>query len=144
MKPVIDLYMRFEHKPEAKSRFDLAACSARHEAFVESKKGLIWCYLSGSLHHISAPPANRGDLRISNRRGDHVSSIFIPVSEKPTMGFGDYGKDAFLVKIEGNSLELYVARGMKPHIHDLFDLFTSGQLDGQIGALIDLAEARHD
>lgn len=87
-------------------------------------------YLGSVPDTFNARAQRKADNSITN--GNNLSSIYTPDLDNPTMGYGDMvgTTDAllFLFDEDYNTVEVFVARGLKNHVKGLFALFADGEL----------------
>jgi hypothetical protein len=130
---IIDCYYRFEKlNPEkSKSRYDLVFNSGIYEPVHNpNPKNEIFIYF-GSNPHIKASGTRKSNYTIS-ARNKHLTSVFIPEIEKPHLAYGDYSQDGILIILLEKSIELFVCKGKKNILQNLYDLLFDGELDSEI------------
>ena len=142
-----DIYWN-EKFPNQKSklRIDCTATTGGYnplEAF-RNKAGDLFVYISVNTY-TKAGKERKADLVLS--RGEHISSLYNPSLEFPYW-YGDMKgtKDAFILAHHnaefvnggiqaGAVIELFVARGQRNNIRQLYRMVCEGELDEEMNAL---------
>ena len=137
---ILDSYYKFEKLPNkgrGKTRRDLVAFTNHYEPLHKANKaGDVWVYLNNP-DHIQSKLGRRPEQTISNT--GHVSSVFKPDLEHPDLGYGD-SKDTtdallFVFSPDLNCLEIFIAKGKKHIMQNLFTVFVDGELDSELETL---------
>lgn len=145
-----DYYMMQELKTVKSHRFDCITSTSEYEPFEtiaqRAKVKRFFCYYTGVPDTFSVDAQRKADRIITN--GNNISSIFIPDIETPLKGYGDVvGTNdglLFLFKEDYKQFEIFVARGYKNNIHNLFNLFLDGELDNEINVIRNRAKEKSE
>ena len=113
---ILSHYYLFEKKPNSKSKsryelkFNNSVYSPLHQA---GKNDDVFIYL-GPGDRIKSKTGRKAQLAISNRLC-HISGVYFPDIDNPTMGYGDFGTDALLIRNNETmtSIQIYVAPGKR-------------------------------
>jgi len=130
---IIDCYYRFEKlNPEkSKSRYDLVYNSDIYKPVHNANsKGQVFIYF-GTNPNIKAKPNRTSNLTIT-ARDKHLTSVFIPDIEKQNLAYGDYFQDAILIILSEKTIELFICKGYKNSIQNLYNLLFDGELNQEI------------
>jgi len=136
---IIDCYYRFEKNENGKSktRFDLAAFSDTYEPLhKQNAKGEVFLYLSHTPERVTAHQKRKSDFCISTREG-YVSAVYVPDIQKPHLAFGDVRntQDAMLFMVWEKAIEIFIAKGKRNVVNNLFNLLYDGELETEIAHL---------
>jgi hypothetical protein len=108
----------------------------------------LWVYVS-SNSFTKAGQERKADLAVTGRKG-FISSIYVPDIERVSFGYGDlhHTADALLFVIngeftdahymEGSTIEVFAARGMRANVKGIFNLL----IDDDESLLSDMQELR--
>lgn len=133
----LDAYFKFERLgiTKSKTRLDLTSYSSCYDPIFNPNKGQVWIYLQ-SNDYVQGLPKKKACLSVLTKT-EHLSSIFIPDTNKPELGFGDVYRsaDAILFIIQEDSLEIFIAKGKKRIAQSLYYQLVDGELDLEIEAL---------
>lgn len=138
---ITDYYKMKEIKVVKSHRFDCTASTGEYEPFEaiaqRGRDKRFFFYYSGVPDTFSADAKRKADRAITNTNS--ISSVFIPDLDTPLIGFGDVAdtNDAllFLFGEDYKQVEVFVARGLKHNVKQLFALFVDGELDTEIEQL---------
>lgn len=123
-------------------RFDCVGSTQSYELFEQiadsSKVKRFFCYYSPNGDGaITANRKRMADMRIFNR--GNISSVYVPDLEFNHIAFGDVKNtnDAltFIFSDEGNTMELFIARGYKNNNYAIYDQVKEGELDHELNCL---------
>ena len=138
---ILDSYYRFERNEDSRSktRLDLKGFSEHYEPLhITGRKGDVFIYLYGIPEAIKADRKRLGDLSLVNKNG-YLSALFFPEVEKPNCAYGDVKntEDAMLVVLKNDKklIEVFIAKGKKNVVHNLYHLWLDGELDQEIESL---------
>lgn len=142
-----DYYKMREIKVLKSHRFDCVASTGEYEPFEaiaqRAKVKRLFFYYNDVPDTFSANAKRRTDRIITN--GDNISSVFIPDVKTPCKGYGDTrGTNdglLFLFSDDCKEMEVFVARGYRNNIKNLYSLFLDGELDEEIDELRRRAKA---
>jgi len=130
-------YYKFEKLPEQKSklRIDCTASSKSYPEFeaLRNKEGNLFVYFgdvpdrfSGNIHR----KADKAITKINN-----ISSVFVPDVTRQ-IAFGDVRgtQDALLMAFNAtySEIDVFVARGQKNNVRQLFNLFADNELEREM------------
>jgi len=130
---IIDCYYRFEklNSEKSKSRYDLVYNSDIYEPVHNpNSKGQVFIYF-GINPHIKAKSNRTSNLTIT-ARDKHLTSVFIPEIGKSNLAYGDYSQDAILIILSEKTIELFICKGYKNSIQNLYNLLFDGELNQEI------------
>ena len=132
MKP--DCYYRFRKTPERKTLMFLESFAREYEPLHVAKKrtNQVYTYLTKKPFHILAGQERKPAFSISNEQGN-ISGIYLPdLEEAPQLGYGDIKgtEDGLICEFSENYqvLEIYVFKGLKSIIEQLFWIMVDGEL----------------
>ncbi len=137
-----DYYKFAELKPSKSHRVDCVAMSGiGHPTFetiaAKSRTRAAYFYVGGVPDRFSATAKRRADLVITNC--NNISSVFVPDLNTPLLGYGDIANtnDAviFVFAADYKQVELFIARGYKHNVKNLFTAFVDGALNGELETL---------
>ena len=128
-------------------RFDCTASTGEYPLFEEvaerARNGRFYCHYNGVPDTFSANAKRKADRAITNK--DNISSVFIPDLTNPLKGYGDVkGTNdglLFLFSDDYSMFEVFVARGYKNNIKNLFNMFTDGELEDELTKMREFARA---
>jgi len=139
-------YYKAEKLTEAKSRYDITISTAEYDFFeslLVNKRGFN---IGGhSINLVSRPDRWKGkktDLALT-KGSSNITSLKRPDIEN-NIAFGDIKgtNDGCIIvfnpdyKSTGiNSIEIFIARGLRNDTNSLWDLFTDGELSYEVGVL---------
>jgi hypothetical protein len=143
MTTVITLndYYKFEKQPNQKSktRLDCIASTQSYNDFemLRNKADELFVYYGNVPDNFGGNVRRKADKAITKVK--NISSIFIPDLELRNFAFGDIKgtKDAILMIINDNEtmIEIFIARGYKSHVKNLWQCFVGGDYDNDISEL---------
>ena len=133
-----------ENEGKRTVRFDAVASTGDYQVFEDmaskSKVKRFFCYYNGVPDTFS-DRARMNAERAITKSGCNISSVFIPDSQKPLIGYGDINgtMDALLVFFSQDYkyMELFIIRGQKFNKRSLYNMMVSGQLNSEIQAFRD-------
>ncbi len=135
---ILDTLYCFEKNEDSRSktRLDLKAFTERYEPLhKEGRHGDVFIYNYGIPDAVKAHSKRLGDTQITNGDG-YISALFFPEIENPNQAYGDIKntEDAILVHFKHGKkqMEIYVSKGKKNCVHNLYHLWLDGQLDQEI------------
>lgn len=136
-----DFYKMQELKSLKSHRFDCVASTGGYMPFEEianrAKAGRFFFYYTNVPDAFTARAQRKTDKAITN--GHNISSVYIPDLTEPLKGYGDVRGtcDGLLFQFSEDykQLEIFVARGYKHNIKNLFNLYLDGELDNELEAL---------
>ena len=122
-------------------RYDCVASTGGYEPFElivqRSKVKRFFLYYNGVPDTFSANAQRKADRAITNT--NNISSVYIPDLDNPLKGYGDTNgtNDAllFLFSEDYKQIEIFVARGLKNNVKNLFNLFLDGELEDEMNEL---------
>jgi hypothetical protein len=128
----INAYYRFEKEPENKTRYSLAAHNGNNIEYLNraGKKGIIKIGFT-DYSYCKAESERKTDYSIS-QCSKHISSVYFPSLENPTLAFGDFEMDCLLFIIQNGTIEILVFKKMKPFTNMLFTMLQSGEFEDEI------------
>ncbi|MCQ2289738.1 MAG: hypothetical protein MJZ63_00485 [Muribaculaceae bacterium] len=143
---ITDYYKMQELKVMKSHRFDCTASTGEYPLFEaiahRARNGRFYCYYNGIPDSFSANAQRKADKALSN--GDNISSVYIPNLSSPLIGYGDVNGTndglLFLFSEDYKMLEIFVARGYKNNIRNLFYLFADGELDDELARIREQAK----
>ncbi len=120
-------------------RYDTVASSGSYQLFedmaAQSKVKRFFCYYNGVPDTFSDRARQKAERALTKSRCN-ISSVFIPDSSKPRLGYGDIKGtlDALLVyfSTDYKQVELFIIRGEKFNQRTLYNLMVTGQLNLEI------------
>lgn len=120
-------------------RYDTIASSGSYQLFedmaAQSKVKRFFCYYNGVPDTFSDRARQKAERALTKSRCN-ISSVFIPDSNKPRLGYGDIKGtlDALLVyfSTDYKQVELFIIRGEKFNQRALYNLMVTGQLNLEI------------
>lgn len=126
---------------KSKNRMDCTISTGGYEPFEDrgqkSREKRFKFYLTPVPDNFRAEARRKGDLSITDTTS--ISTVYFPDLDTPKLGYGDVKgtKDAllFLFDESKDSVEIFVARGLKSHKTGLFTLFADGELRDEMEAL---------
>lgn len=136
-------YYRLRILPENEGkrtvRYDTVASSSSYQLFedmaAQSKVKRFFCYYNGVPDTFSDRARQKAERALTKSRCN-ISSVFIPDSNKPRLGYGDIKGtlDALLVyfSTDYKQVELFIIRGEKFNQRALYNLMVTGQLNQEI------------
>lgn len=123
---------------ERRARIDKKATQKRDAINV----GDLRIYFSSVHDNIHATSSRRASVCIS-MSSHNLTSVYLPNLENPTKGYGDIQgtQDGVVIAANGDftDIELFLARGVKNSIGNLFSLFIDGELDEELKRLRETA-----
>lgn len=137
-------YYKMVHLSSSKSktRFDCVASSMSYPEFelmaTRARTKVFYCYYSQTPPNIKAQQKRRTTMCIMGV--NYISGVFTPdIEEHLLFGYGDVGNttDAllFIFNKEQTEFEIFVARGYKNNIDQLWQLLIDGELDEELNVL---------
>lgn len=143
-------YYKLEKLPNSisKERMDCVASTGSYDLIEETGMGKrgwlgIKMYFSNIPPHFKAHNRRKAD-KILSFGSKNFSSVYFPNINYPTFGFGDVEKTQdgllFLFNKEFTQVEIFVARGLKNSISNLFNLFLDGELEEEINNIRKIAK----
>lgn len=141
-----DYYKMQEIKVVKSHRFDCIASTGEYEPFeaiaLRGRDKRFFFYYNGVPDTFSADAKRKAERAITN--SNNISSVFIPDLDNPLLGFGDVvnTNDAllFLFSEDYRQIEVFVARGYKHNVKQLFALFADGELSRELETLREQAK----
>ena len=136
-------YYRLRILPENEGkrtvRYDTVASTGSYQLFesmaAQSKVKRFFCYYNGVPDTFSDRARQKAERALTKSRCN-ISSVFIPDSNKPRLGYGDIKGtlDALLVyfSTDYKQVELFIIRGEKFNQRALYNLMVTGQLNQEI------------
>ena len=136
-------YYRLRILPENEGkrtvRYDTVASTGSYQLFesmaAQSKVKRFFCYYNGVPDTFSDRARQKAERALTKSRCN-ISSVFIPDSNKPLLGYGDIKGtlDALLVyfSTDYKQVELFIIRGEKFNQRALYNLMVTGQLNQDI------------
>jgi len=129
----IDSYSLFKKDCTKKSKYILEQFSGTYEPLhVEAKRsGEIVLYVSNKPTRPRFDGRINPSLELSGAGGLHISGLFIPDPNRPDIGYGDVKgtNDALLWILTECQIELFVFKGKKPVINNLFSMLFDNDTD---------------
>jgi hypothetical protein len=130
-------YYKFEKLPEQKSklRIDCTASSNSYPEFeaLRNKEGNLFVYFGDVPDRFAGNIHRKADKAIT--KVNNISSVFVP-DVKRLIGFGDVRgtQDALLIAFNATytDIDVYVARGQKNNVRQLFNLFADNELEKEM------------
>lgn len=130
-------HYKFCHLPESKSkmRIDCTASTKNYPEFetLRNKKGELFFYFGDVPDGFKGNIRTKADKAITKTKS--ISSVFIPDITQ-LYGFGDVAGslDAllFIFNSDYTIIEIYIARGQKNNVRQLYNLLTDGELNREI------------
>lgn len=135
-------YKMVEIKRIKSHRYDCVASTGNYEPFEKiakcAKKERFYCYYNGVPDTFNANAQRKADCAITSN-GGNISSVFVPAFASPLFGYGDTKgtNDALLFVFSENyeQIEIFVARGHKHQVKQLFSYLKDGGLNGEMDKL---------
>ena len=136
----LNSYYKFK-RTTGKSRFDCIESTADYLHFEQFLKNAIGYNKGGLALHLGARPAtwnsrgHKADQAITKNK--NISTLYLPDIKKPTVFYGDAKdtSDALVMVVSADTLEIFIAKGLKNIQSDVCYEFSSGGLDSEIEAL---------
>lgn len=136
----LDSYYRFK-KTTGKSRYDCVASTADYLHFEQVLKNAIGYNKGGlSLHFGKRPTTwnsrgHKADQAITKNK--NISTMYLSDIKKPTVFYGDAKdtSDTLIIIVIDDTLEVFIAKGLKNIQSDVCYEFSSGGLNNEIEAL---------
>lgn len=130
-------YYKFEKLPEQKSklRIDCTASSNSYPEFeaLRNKDGKLFVYFGDVPERFAGNIHRKADKAIT--KVNNISSVFVPDVTKQ-IGFGDVRgtQDALLMAFNADytQIDVFVARGQKNNVRQLFNLFADNELEREM------------
>lgn len=130
-------YYKFEKLPEQKSklRIDCTASSNSYPEFeaLRNKDGNLFVYFGDVPERFAGNIHRKADKAITKVK--NISSVYVPDVTK-LIGFGDVRgtQDALLMAFNADytQIDVYVARGQKNNVRQLFNLFADNELEREM------------
>lgn len=130
-------YYKFEKLPDQKSklRVDCTFSSGGYPEFeaLRNKEGQLFVYFGDVPDRFTGNIHRKADKAITKVK--NISSVFVPDVTKQ-IAFGDVRgtQDALLMAFspEYTRIDVYVARGQKNNVRQLYNLFSDNELDQEI------------
>lgn len=130
-------YYKFEKLPEQKSklRIDCTASSNSYPEFeaLRNKDGNLFVYFGDVPERFAGNIHRKADKAITKVK--NISSVYVPDITKP-IGFGDVRgtQDALLMAFNADytQIDVFVARGQKNNVRQLFNLFADNELEREM------------
>lgn len=137
-------YYKGEKLTDAKSRFDIVASSGEYDLFESlliNKKSFNVGGLSFNL--VSRPDRwKKKNASLAISKGSHNITSLIRPDLNLNFSFGDINLDAIIFVFNSdwkeagiNTLEIFIARGLRNDVNSLWDLLIDGELDEEIDIL---------
>ena len=134
-------YYKGQKLTDAKSRFDIVACYGEYDLFESlliNKRGFNVGGLSFNL--VSRPERWKSkNASLAICKGSHNISSLIRPDLNLNFAFGDINLDALIFVFNAdwkeagiNTLEIFIARGLKNDVNSLWNLLIDGELDEEI------------
>ena len=136
-------YYRLRILPENEGkrtvRYDTVASSGSYQLFedmaAQSKVKRFFCYYNGVPDTFSDRARQKAERALTKSRCN-ISSVFIPDSNKPLLGYGDIKGtlDALLVyfRKDYRLVELFIIRDQKFNQRALYELMVGGEFNQEI------------
>lgn len=135
---ILDTYYCYERNEDSKSktRLDLKSYYRRYAPLhIKGRRGDVFIYLYGVPEAIKADKKRIGELSLVTKNG-YLSALFFPEIERPNCAYGDIKgtEDAMLVVLKDDKklIEIFIAKGKKNVVHNLYHLWLDGELDQEI------------
>lgn len=133
-------YYQFEKLPDQKSklRIDCTASSNSYPEFeaLRNKDGNLFVYFGDVPDRFTGNIHRKADKAITKVK--NISSVFVPDISKH-LAFGDVRgtQDALLMAFNDSYtlFDIYVARGQKNNVRQLFNLFADNELESEMNEL---------
>ena len=122
-------------------RFDTIASTGEYPRFeqmaAKSRVKRFYCYYNGIPDSFSNRAREQAERAITNTK--NISSVFIPNLNKPLFGYGDVKgtQDAilFVFSADYSLMEVFIARGYKPHQKALYASMMRGDLNTEMSRI---------
>lgn len=129
-------YYRFEKLPDQKSklRIDCTASSKSYPDFeaLRNKAGDLFVYFGDVPDRFGGNVHRKADKAIT--KVNNISSVYVPDITR-LIAFGDVRSTQDAILIEFNStytqIDVYVARGQKNNVRQLYNLFIDNELESE-------------
>ena len=134
-------YLKYIHTENMKSktRFELVASSQTYDFIENSKdvKGVQRIYYTDiQPDKIKANKKRLATKMITDFKGSHLSSVYVPNLENNLFAYGDVKNTTDLILFLFNSnyseIEIFICRGKKNDFNGIFTLFTDNELSNEI------------
>lgn len=130
---MINSYLKYQKKPDTKTRFNLIAYSMpayESDNFNPLVKPFIY---AGKNPNIKANSERKSDLQLS-WNGKNLSSLFFIDFEKPAFAYGDFYKTEDLVLFikENDTIEMFILKSKINHLQAILDLWQDNELNSDI------------
>jgi hypothetical protein len=138
---IIDSYSLYKKDLTKKHKYTLIECSSVYEPLhIKGKRTPEVALYIGKPEAVRCKHARKPTLALTVAGGKHLTGLYIPDSEHPSLAFGDFEQDAILCRMVDNlnTLELFIAKGKKTVAAHLYSLLAEGDHD----LLAELEEAR--
>jgi len=138
---ILSDYYKGEKLTDAKSRFDIVACYGEYDLFESlliNKRGFNIGGLSFNL--VTRPEKWKSkNASLAICKGSHNITSLIRPDLNIIYSFGDINLDALIFIFNSdwkeagiNTLEIFIARGLKNDVNSLWDLLKDSELDEEI------------
>jgi hypothetical protein len=136
----LNSYYKFK-RTTGKSRHDRIESTGDYLHFEQNLINAIGYNKGGLSLHLGARPAkwnsrgHRSDQAIT--KSNNISTLYLADIKKPTVFYGDAKgtSDALVMVVSGDTLEIFIAKGLKNIQSDVCYEFSSGGLDSEIETL---------
>lgn len=136
----LNSFYKFQ-RTTGKTRFDCIESTGDYLHFEQFLKNAIGYNKGGLSLHLGARPAtwnsrgHKADQAIT--KNQNISTLYLPDIKKPTVFYGDAKdtSDALIMVVSADTLEVFVAKGLKNIQSDVCYEFSSGGLNSEIEAL---------
>lgn len=134
---LISDYYRAEKLPESKSklRFDVTYCTKSYEPLelLRNKKNELFFYYGDIPEFFNGKVKRKAERCISKTK--NISSVFVPDVKLP-FAYGDVINTndglLFIFNSDYTTIEIFVLRGQKNNIRNIYILLSDGELNSEI------------
>lgn len=136
----LNSYYKFK-RTTGKSRFDCIESTADYLHFEQFLTNAIGYNKGGLSLHLGGRPekwntrGHRSDQAITKK--ENISTLYLSDIKKPTVFYGDAKgtSDTLIMIVKADTLEIFIAKGLKNIQSDVCYEFSNGGLDSEIEAL---------
>jgi|GEM_PF-2369567 hypothetical protein len=129
---IIDNYSLYRKKQGKKHTFTLEKCTGLYEAIHRRGKRApseIPLYVTPVPDAVHCHSERKPALSLSGAGSVYYSGLYIPDPVRPEIAFGDIGEDAILCIMQIEQAELFIAKGKKCVVAQLYSMLSDGDPD---------------